>query len=107
MPPDDGRYLASEATFNRVRRDEGQAAHRSHVKKPRAVRLQTTHVATAPRKVWCWDTTYLPATVIGVWFDLYLILVLGPKRLTLKWLQAFQSMHGPTGERHAPTHRTV
>ena len=32
------------------------------------------HVATAPRQVWCWDMTYLPATVIGMWFHPYLIL---------------------------------
>jgi len=30
---------------------------------PRAVRPPTTHIATAPRQVWCWDVTYLPATV--------------------------------------------
>lgn len=84
MPADDGRCLASEATFSRVLRDEGQAAHRSYAKKPHAVRPSTTHVATAPRKVWCWEMTYLPATVIGVRFHPYLILVVGPKRLTLK-----------------------
>jgi transposase InsO family protein len=31
-------------------------------------------VASAPRQVWCWDMTYLPAAVIGMWFHLYLIL---------------------------------
>ncbi|GAB4209450.1 MAG: hypothetical protein Fur0019_16340 [Tibeticola sp.] len=34
----------------------------------------TTHVATAPRQLWCWDMTFLPAAVIGRWFYLYLIL---------------------------------
>jgi len=34
----------------------------------------TTHIATAPRQVWCWDMTYLPANVAGRWFYLYLIL---------------------------------
>jgi putative transposase len=33
----------------------------------------TTHVATAPNQV-CWDMTYLPTIVAGVWFHLYLIL---------------------------------
>ena len=34
---------------------QGQAAHRGRAKEPRAVRPPTTHVATAPRQVWCWD----------------------------------------------------
>ena len=57
MLADQGRYLASESTFSRVLRDEGQAAHRGRAKEPRAVRPPTTHVATAPRQVWCWDMT--------------------------------------------------
>jgi putative transposase len=81
MLADDGVYLASESTFSRVLRDEGQAAHRGRAKEPRAVRLPTTHVATAPRQVWCWDMTYLPATVVGVWFHLYLILDLYSRKI--------------------------
>ena len=73
MLADDGVYLASESTFSRVLRAEGQAAHRGRAKKPRTVRPPTTHVATAPRQVWCWDMTYLPAHVLGRWFHLYLI----------------------------------
>jgi hypothetical protein len=45
------------------------------------VRPPTTHVATAPRQVWCWDRTYLPATVIGMWFHLYLILDLYSRKI--------------------------
>jgi len=70
---DESVYLASESTFSRVLRDEGQAAHRRRAKKPRAVRPPTTRSAGAPRQVWCWDMTYLPAIVLGVWFHLYLI----------------------------------
>ena len=81
MLADDGVYLASESTFSRVLRDEGQAAHRGRAKKPRAVRPPTTHVATAPRQVWCWDMTYLPAAVIGMWFHLYLILDLYSRKI--------------------------
>jgi len=81
MLADDGVYLASESTFSRVLRDEGQAVHRGRAKKPRAVRPPTTHVATAPRQVWCWDMSYLPATVIGMWFHLYLILDLYSRKI--------------------------
>ena len=81
MLADDGVYLASESTFSRVLRDEGQAAHRGRAKQPRAVKPPTTHVATAARQVWCWDMTYLPAAVVGVWFHLYLILDLYSRKI--------------------------
>ena len=81
MLADEGVYLASESTFSRVLRDEAQAAHRGRAKKPRAVRPPTTHVATAPRQVWCWDMTYLPAAVVGRWFHLYLILDLYSRKI--------------------------
>ena len=34
----------------------------------------TTHVATAANEVWTWDISYLPASVRGLFFYLYLIL---------------------------------
>ena len=82
MPParivpalaDEGVYLASESSFQRVLRAHGQTQHRGRAKPARASRPPTTHVATAPRQLWCWDMTYLPAEVAGRWFYLYLIL---------------------------------
>ena len=76
MLADEGVYVASESTFARVLRVHGQAAHRGRAKAPKATRPPTTHVATAPRQVWCLDITYLPATVVGRRFHLYLILEL-------------------------------
>ena len=81
MLADEGTYLASESTFSRVLREHGQSAHRGRAKKPRAVRPPTTHIATAPRQVWCWDMTYLRAIVIGMWFHLYLILDLYSRKI--------------------------
>lgn len=82
MPParivptlaDEGVYLASESSFQRVLRAHGQNRHRGRAKAPRPHRAPTTHVATAPGQLWCWDMTYLPADVAGRWFHLYLIL---------------------------------
>jgi putative transposase len=71
---DEGVYLASESSFRRVLREHGQMRHRGRSKAPRKSRPPTTHVATAPRQLWCWDMTYLPAEVVGRWFYLYLIL---------------------------------
>ena len=89
MPParmvpklaDEGVYLASESTFSRVLRSAGQTRHRGQAKTPRPTRPPTTHVATAPRQVWCWDMTYLPAEVTGRWFYLYLILDLYSRKI--------------------------
>jgi transposase InsO family protein len=82
MPParivptlaDEGVYLASESSFHRVLRAHGQNQHRGRAKAPRPSKPPTTHTATAPRQLWCWDMTYLPADVAGRWFYLYLIL---------------------------------
>jgi putative transposase len=74
MLADEGVYLASESTFARVLREHGQTTHRGRAKAPKAGRPPTTHIAGAPREVWCWDMTYLPAEVAGQWFYLYLIL---------------------------------
>ena len=75
MLADEGVYLASESSFSRVLAEAGQNAHRGRAKAPRAGRPPTTHIATHPGQVWCWDMTYLPAAnLLGHWFYLYLIL---------------------------------
>ncbi len=81
MLADEGIYLASESTFSRVLKAHGQTAPRGRAKAPRAVRPPTTHIATAPRQVWCWDMTCLPAQVMGRWFYLYLILDLYSRKV--------------------------
>ena len=81
MLADEGVYLASESSFARVLRDEGQNAHRGRAKAPKAARPATTHIATATRQVWCWDMTYLPTIVQGRWFYLYLILDLYSRKI--------------------------
>jgi putative transposase len=81
MLADEGVYVASESSFARVLRAHGQTAHRGRAKAPKAPRPPTTHIATAPRQVWCWDMTYLPATVVGRWFHLYLILDLYSRKI--------------------------
>jgi putative transposase len=65
MPParivpalaDEGVYVASESSFHRVLRDHGQMRRRGRARPPRAPRPPSTHVATAPKQVWCWDVT--------------------------------------------------
>ena len=81
MLADEGVYLASESSFCRVLREHGQSCHRGRAKAPKASRPPTTHIATAARQVWCWDMTYLPATIMGRWFHLYLILDLYSRKV--------------------------
>ena len=70
---DQGRYLASEATFYRVLHAADQQHHRGRSLVARRSALPTTHVATAVRQVWSWDITYLPSPVRGKYYYLYLI----------------------------------
>jgi putative transposase len=67
--------------FARVLRAHRQTTRRGRAKAPKAKRTPTTHIATTVRQVWCWDMTYLPATVVGRWFHLYLILDLYSRKI--------------------------
>lgn len=78
---DEGVYLASESSFYRVLRAADQVAHRGRAKAPQPRRAPTTHVAQAPGQVWCWDVTWLPRTIAGQWFYLYLILDLYSRKI--------------------------
>ena len=69
---DKGMYVASESTLYRLLRQAGQLAHRRLERvlqkrsKPRAL------VARRPDQIYCWDITYLPTQVRGLFFYLYL-----------------------------------
>jgi putative transposase len=84
MLADEGVYLASESTFSRVLRSQGQSAHRGRAKQPRTLRPVSTHIASAARQVWCWDLTNLPTVILGRWYYLYLILDLY-SRMIMGW----------------------
>ena len=78
---DEGIYIASEASFHRVLREHGQLQHRGRARPPRSAGPPSTHVATAPGQVWCWDVTFLNAQVQGRWFYLYVILDLFSRKI--------------------------
>ena len=77
---DQGRYLASEATFYRILRAADQLAHRGRAKAPARAR-PTPLAATGPNQVWSWDITYLATTVRGAFFYLYLIMDLYSRKI--------------------------
>lgn len=70
---DKGIYLASESSFYRVLKAANQLHHRGRSQKPKSARVATTHTATAPNQVWTWDVTWLPSTVTGRFFYLYMV----------------------------------
>jgi putative transposase len=78
---DEGVYVASEASFHRVLRDHGQMRRRGRARPPRSAGPPSTHVATAPGQVWCWDVTFLPTRLQGRWFYLYIILDLFSRKI--------------------------
>ena len=94
MLADEGTYIASESSFCRVLRAEGQLRHRGRSKTPQR-RPPSTHVASAPGQVWCWDLTFLASTVAGRWFYLYLILDIYSRKIV-----GFE-VHGSDSSDHA------
>jgi putative transposase len=88
---DEGRYVASESTIYRILRAEGQDAHRGRTR-PRTVRCVDAHVATAANQVWSWDITYLPSSVRGRFFYLYLVEDIWSRRIVGFEVHAEESM---------------
>ena len=70
---DQGRYLASESSFYRILRADGQQHHRGRAKPPVRRRPPASYKAGAPCEVWTWDITWMPGPVAGMFFYLYLI----------------------------------
>ena len=71
---EEGRYIASEASFYRVLRKRGQQQHRGRAKPPARQARPTSYRADAPRQVWSWDCTWLPGPARGSFFYLFMIL---------------------------------
>jgi transposase InsO family protein len=70
---DQGRYLASESSFYRILRADGQQHHRGRAKPPAQRKPPASYKACAPCEVWTWDITWMPGPVQGMFFYLYLI----------------------------------
>ncbi|MDB4254706.1 IS3 family transposase [bacterium] len=70
---DQGLYLASESSFYRILRADGQQHHRGRAKPPVRRKPPTSYKASTPCEVWTWDITWMPGHVAGMFFYLYLI----------------------------------
>lgn len=71
---DKGVYIASEASFYRVLKEEDQHHHRGKAQAPRKVSKPKGYKATGPNQVWSWDITYLATVITGIFFRLYLVM---------------------------------
>lgn len=70
---DRGEYVASEASFYRVLKNEKLLTHRGR-SCPRQINRPRALEATGPNQVYSWDITYLLSTTRGQYFYLYLFL---------------------------------
>jgi putative transposase len=71
---DRGIYIGSERSFYRVLHAHGQAHRRGRARPPQDPRPVPRLRASGSNQVWSWDITYLPTSVRGVWFYLYLVI---------------------------------
>lgn len=70
---DQGRYVASEASFYRVLREASLLAHRGKSKAPSTKRPEAL-IATGPNQIYSWDITYLPSQIRGEFYYLYMFM---------------------------------
>lgn len=69
---DKKKYIASESSFYRILKEEGQMQHRGRAKEPRKYAKPSSYKATQANQVWSWDITYLPSLIKGQFYYLYL-----------------------------------
>ena len=69
---DAGVYIASEASFYRVLRENKLLVHRNKAK-PSVNSKPKEYVLTGPNQVWSWDIIYLRSSVRGKFYFLYLV----------------------------------
>ena len=67
-------YIASESTFYRVLKKEKLLYERSNSKPRKKADKPPELVATAPNQVWCWDITWLPLKIRGLFIYAYVII---------------------------------
>ena len=71
---DQGRYLASESSFYRILRAQGQQHNRGRAKPPVRRNPPASYQAGGPCEVWTWDITWMPGPIAGRFFYLYMIM---------------------------------
>jgi len=78
---DRGIYIASEATFYRILKEEKMLAHRGK-SAPKTHTPPPPLVATGPNEVWSWDITYINSAIKGKYYFLYMIMDIYSRKIT-------------------------
>jgi putative transposase len=78
---DQGVYVASESSYYRVLKKNGQLHHRGKSRAPLRKTALSTHIAYGPCEVWCWDITYCASQVRGQYFYLYMFMDIYSRKL--------------------------
>ncbi len=71
---DTGIYIASESSFYRTLKAVGQLTHRLKSKPKRNISKPKALIASQPNQIYSWDITYLPSSVKGMFYYLYLVM---------------------------------
>lgn len=63
---DKGLYIGSISTFYRTLKKNKLINHRANTKPRQGHNPPPERVATGPNQVWCWDITWLPSIIRGI-----------------------------------------
>lgn len=78
---DEGVYLCSESTMYRILHRHNQVARRGRTRKRSKVSKPQEIKVTGPGQCYCWDITFLPTLIVGVFFKLYCVLDLFSRKI--------------------------
>jgi len=88
---DQGLYIGSESTMYRLLRTLKMNQHRQG-SNPSHRHSPETFTACGPNQIWSWDITYLPSTVKGQFFYLYMVMDLYSRKAVA--CQVYESESG-------------
>ena len=87
---DQGIYLGSESTMYRILRELKMNKHRQSSLSPRNNHPDPV-IANGPNQLWSWDITYLPSTVRGRFFYLYMMMDLYSRKAVACQVYEYES----------------
>ncbi len=87
---DQGIYLGSEATMYRILRELKMNMHRQP-SLPAKRHSPEPLIANGPNQLWSWDITYLPSTVRGRFFYLYMVMDLYSRKAVACQVYEYES----------------
>ncbi len=79
-----GIYIASVSSFYRVLKKNRLIHHRGNTRPGTSHSKPPERVATGPNQVWCWDITWLPTNVRGLFYYAYVIIDIWDRNI-VKW----------------------